>query len=178
MEAIFTPTEAAAFAYLPPKRVYKELEYKVIQSASDIPRLSFAALIYLRLLKEINFEFSVNFRMNLYQRLVEAIDNRASDLELAKFFIVQLDGITQELSDLISQFYEWKAQLIVDPNIMAGEAVFPNSRLSVRRIGGMLERGESPLIIKEDYLYLSPADLEFAPLYVKAYPVAGRPKKA
>jgi uncharacterized protein (DUF433 family) len=178
MEAIFTPTEAAAFAYLPPKRVYKELEYKVIQPASDAPRLSFAALIYLRLLKEINFEFSVNFRMNLYQRLVEAIDNHASNLEIAKFFIVQIDGITQELSDLISQFYEWKSQLVTDPNIMAGETVFPNSRLSVRRIGSMLERGESPIAIEEDYPYLSSADLKFAPLYVKAYPVAGRPKKA
>jgi uncharacterized protein (DUF433 family) len=177
MEAIFTPTEAAAFAYLPPKQVYKELEYKVIQPVSDVPRLSFAALIYLRVLKEINFEFSVNFRMNLYQRLVKAIENHASNLEIAKFFILQLDGITQELSDLIAQFYEWKAQLVTDSNIMGGEVVFPNSRLSVRRIGGMLERGESSVVIREDYPYLSSADLKFSPLYVKAYPVTERPKK-
>lgn len=143
-----------------------------------MPRLYFAALIYLRVLKEINFEFSVNFRMNLYQRLVKAIENHASNLEIAKFFTLQLDGITQELLDLITRFYKWKAQLVTDPNIMAGETVFPNSRLSVRRIGGMLERGESPLTIKEDYPYLSSADLQFSPLYVKAYPVAVRPKKA
>ncbi|MBW4621311.1 MAG: DUF433 domain-containing protein [Cyanosarcina radialis HA8281-LM2] len=177
MEAIFTPTEAAAFTDLPPKRVYKELEYKVIQPVADVPRLSFAALVYLRVLKEINFEFSVTFRMNLYQRLVKAIENHASNLEIAKFFILQLDVITQELSNSIAQFDRWKSRLVTDPNIMGGEVVFSSSRLSVRRIGGMLERGESAVTIQEDYPYLSSADLRFALLYVKAYPLAGRPKK-
>ncbi|NEQ67346.1 MAG: DUF433 domain-containing protein, partial [Symploca sp. SIO2D2] len=46
MEAIFTPNEAAAFSYLSPKQVYQEIEYKVIQPVSDVPRLSFAALVY------------------------------------------------------------------------------------------------------------------------------------
>lgn len=40
METIFTLNEAAAFAYLPLKRVYKELEYRVIQPVEDVPRLS------------------------------------------------------------------------------------------------------------------------------------------
>jgi uncharacterized protein (DUF433 family) len=177
MEAIFTPNEAAAFASLSPKRVYKELEYRVIPQVEDSPRLTFAALIYLCALKEINFEFSVNYRSLLYQRLVEAIENHASNLEIAKFFILQLDGITKELSELISQFNEWKNHLVSDPNIMGGQTVFPNSRLSVYRIGGLLEKGESSEAIRFDYPYLSETDLKFAPLYLKAYPPVGRPKK-
>ena len=42
----------------------------------------------------------------------------------------------------------------------------------------MIERGESLEVIQEDYPYLSELDLKFAPLYVKAYPIMGRPKKA
>jgi uncharacterized protein (DUF433 family) len=53
---------------------------------------------------------------------------------------------------------------------MGGETVFPNSRLTVRRIGSMLERGESSEVIREDYPYLSQEDLEFAQIYVRAYP--------
>jgi uncharacterized protein (DUF433 family) len=177
MEAIFTPNEAAAFAYLSPKRVYKELEYRIIQPVSDTPRLTFAALIYLRALKEIDFEFSVNYRSVIFQRLVEAIENQASTLEIAKFFILQLDEIAKELSESISQFNEWKNQLVTNPNIMGGQTVFPNSRLSVHRIGKLLERGELPEIVLSDYPYLSDLDLKFAPLYVKAYPTLGRPKK-
>lgn len=177
MEAIFTPNEAAAFAYLSPKRVYKEIEYKVIEPVSDLPRLSFAALVYLRALKEINFEFSVQYRTALYHSLVKAIEESASTLEFAKFFVLQLNSISQELSELISQFNEWKSHLVTDPNIMGGQTVFPDSRLSVHHIGKIIERGESIQAIQEDYPYLSELDLKFAPLYVKAYPVMGRPKE-
>ena len=177
MEAIFTPNEAAAFAYLPPMRVYKEIEYKVIQPVNNAPRLSFAALIYLRALKEINFEFSVQYRTSLYQSLVKAIEEKASTVEFAKFFVLQLNSISQELSELISQFKEWKSHLVTDPNIMGGQTVFPNSRLSVHHIGKIIDRGESLQLIQEDYPYLSELDLKFAPLYAKAYPVMGRPKK-
>ena len=177
MEAVFTPNEAAAFAYLPPKRVYKEIEYKIIQPISNKPRLSFAALIYLRALKEINFEFSVQYRTFLYQSLVKAIEENAVTVEFAKFFILQLNSISQELSELISQFNEWKSHLVNDPNIMGGQTVFPNSRLSVYHLGKIIARGESLEVIREDYPYLSELDLKFAPLYVKAYPVMGRPKK-
>ncbi|MGF1485484.1 MAG: DUF433 domain-containing protein [Prochloraceae cyanobacterium] len=176
MEAIFTPTEAAAFVCLSPKRVYKEIEYKIIEPVSDLPRLSFAALVYLRALKEINFEFSVQYRMSLYQSLVKAIDESASNLEFAKFFIIELNSITQELSELISLFNEWKIHLINDPTIMGGQTVFPNSRLSVHHIGKVIDRGEAIKNLIEDYPYLTKLDLKFAPLYAKAYPIIGRPK--
>ncbi|MDJ0572512.1 MAG: DUF433 domain-containing protein [Pleurocapsa sp. MO_192.B19] len=177
MEAVFTPNEAAAFAYLPPKRVYKEIEYKVIQPVNNAPRLSFAALIYLRALKEIDFEFSVKYRTALYQLLVKAMEEQASTVEFAKFFVLQLNSIDRELSDLILQFNQWKSNLVSDPKIMGGQTVFPNSRLSVQHIGKIIDRGESLQEVREDYPYLSDLDLKFAPLYVKAYPVMGRPKK-
>ena len=174
---IFTPNEAAALVQLPPKRVYKELEYRVITSDSDTPRLSFPALIYLSLLREVNFEFSVQFRTSLYQRLVKAWSEKAKFFEVAKFLILQLDEQAQELSSLIEQFNHWKSELVTDVNIKGGERVFPQSRLSVRRIGTLLNKGEKPENILEDYPFLSAEDLKFAQLFVNAYPQLGRPKK-
>lgn len=75
--------------------------------------------------------------------------------------------ITIETEVTATTFDEWKTRLIRDPNILGGEMIFPNSRLSVRRIGTMLERGESPEVIQQDYPYLSKEDLRFAQLYVK-----------
>jgi uncharacterized protein (DUF433 family) len=43
---------------------------------------------------------------------------------------------------------------VTDIKIMGGETVFPNSRLTVRRIGLLLQNGESIDEIKEDYPYL------------------------
>lgn len=53
---------------------------------------------------------------------------------------------------------------------MGGAETFPNSRLTVRHIGEMLERGVAVKEILEDYPYLSPSDLDFARLFVRAYP--------
>ncbi len=75
------------------------------------------------------------------------------------------------------QFAEWEKNLIINDKIMGGKAVFPNSRLSVRHIGGMLEKGESYEVILEDYPYLSLEDLKFAEIYVKTYPQVETVKK-
>ena len=96
---------------------------------------------------------------------------------LRAYFELKLNLIERELSELITHFTLWKKRLVSEPNIMGGETVFPGSRLTVRHIGAMLERGESPEIIREDYPYLSEEDLKFAHLYVKAYPTLGRSKK-
>ncbi len=77
----------------------------------------------------------------------------------------------------MKRFEIWEKYLVSDLDIMSGETVFPGSRLTVRHVGGMLERGELPSIILEDYPYLSQEDIKFAPIYVKAYPNVGHPKK-
>jgi uncharacterized protein (DUF433 family) len=177
MDVLFTPAEAAALVRVPAKRVYKELEYAVIAPNTNPPRLTFAALVYLRALREVDFTFSVDFRTCLYQRLVNAIAHNIKQLEIARYFILQLDAISLELSELINRFELWKDNLISTPDIMGGETVFPNSRLTVRRVGTMLDRGESIEVIQEDYPYLSEEDIEFAHIYVTAYPMIGRPKK-
>lgn len=82
-----------------------------------------------------------------------------------------------QISELVTQFYDWKDNLVINDNILGGEAVFPHSRLSVCRIGGMLAKGESYEVILEDYPYLNHKDLKFAEIYVKAYPMVERPKQ-
>lgn len=177
MQTIFTPNEAAAFVQLPTKRIYKELEFKVISPVSPRTHIPFSALIYLQALKDVNFEFSVENRALLYNRLVEALELSLPTLGIGNYFELKLNFIKTELSELITRFEAWKKQLVSEPNIMGGETVFPGSRLTVRHIGEMLFRGESPEIICEDYPYLSQEDIEFALIYVKAYPNVGRPKK-
>ena len=74
-------------------------------------------------------------------------------------------GVKSSASE--NEFKKWRNNLVTDPNILGGETVFPNSRLSVSHIGRLLERGELKEIILEDYPYLSQTDLEFASIYVK-----------
>ena len=123
MNNIFTPTEAAAIVQIPTKRVYKELEYAIVPS-SNPPRLPFEALVYLRALKEVDFTFSVDFRTVLYKRLVDAIAHNSSSLEIARYFILQLDAISNELLELINRFNRWKEGLVTNQAIMGGKQYF------------------------------------------------------
>lgn len=77
--------------------------------------------------------------------------------------------VRKEIEYTIISFLKWKEQLVSHPDIMGGAVTFPNSRLTVRHIGGMLERSVDPQEILEDYPYLEPADLEFARLFVRVY---------
>ena len=177
MKAIFTPNEAAALIAISPKRIYKEIEYQIIPATTpNHNQLSFGSLVYLRALREIDFDFSVSHRVHLHQALAQAWEQQMVTVEFAKFFTLQVSEIGRELQETIARFEAWKAELVSNPAILGGETVFPNSRLSVVRIGGALERGESLEILREDYPYLTDRDFDFARMYVKAYPSQGRPK--
>ncbi|MEA5506271.1 DUF433 domain-containing protein [Halotia wernerae UHCC 0503] len=171
----FTPAEAAAFIELPTKKIYKEVEYKILPECNP-PRLNFAALVYLRLIKELNF-IPVDYRLFLYQSLVKALEQKLPTIEIIKFVKIEVEPIAKEVFELIKRFQAWKKNLVSDPNIMGGETVFPNSRLTVRHIGSMLDKGESLELVCKDYPYLTEEDIKFAQVYVKAYPSVGRPKK-
>ncbi len=71
-------------------------------------------------------------------------------------------------------FERWKTGLVVRKEILGGEPVFPKSRLAVRHIGAIAERGESLDVILEDYPYLTSLDVEFAKLYAREHPLVGR----
>lgn len=175
----FTPAEAAAFAELSEKKVRKELEYQVIRSEGDKPRLSFAALVYLHLVRGSELTLPVSVRTALLERIVETLAGSAPypDIEVARPYYLRLEGEVEALVDKIKRFFAWKATLVSDPDIMGGATVFPDSRLTVRRVGGLLLRGVDPSELLEDYPHLSPLDLECSKLYVQAYPVIGRPSR-
>lgn len=61
-------------------------------------------------------------------------------------------------------------------DVLGGEAVFRDSRLSVMHVGKMIESGEAVANILEDYPYLNEDDVRFASLYFRAHPAVGRPR--
>lgn len=171
----FTPAEASAFSELSVQRVRKELEHHVIEAGTSPPRLTFAALVYLRALQMTQLEWPVPDRAELYRLVADAVRSAAASVRLAKLLTLEVKPVVDELESKVARFRRWKSQLVTSPDIMGGEPVFPKRRLTVRRVGEMLERGESTEVVLEDYPYLTGEDLEFARLFVRAYPRVGRP---
>lgn len=55
----------------------------------------------------------------------------------------------------------WKSKLVTDPEVMAGETVFPGHRITVKQIGQLVENGEPIKTILEDYA-ITEYDVHFA----------------
>lgn len=130
----------------------KEIEHKVIEAESP-PRLPFAALVYLRALKLMEMHLSVEDRTRISQRVSEAIhrSKETETVQVSEVLALRIGSLVRDLVARAQRFERWKEKLVTRPDIMGGEPVFPGSRLTVRRVGGMLERGEDPSVIIEDY---------------------------
>lgn len=174
----FTATEVAALAQLSPKQVRKELESPILSPrAGKKPRLKFSALVYFRAIRLSGLSLAVPDRARLYRQIADGLRRTPAPdrVEFASVMSVSLGWLASEMASRLAGFEAWKRTLSSDPSVMAGETVFRGSRLPVRHVGDLLERGEAPSDLLEDYPELSPQDLEFAELFVKAYPRVGRP---
>jgi len=177
----FTAREAAVLVDLEERVVRKEIEHEVFVP-KESARLEFSAIVYLRLLREFTearMVPTVERRTELFRAIERALRSRSvpDSLQLARHVVVDLADVVAEMRRTLDEFETWKARLESQPDILGGETVFPNSRLSVRRVGGRLERREAREAIREDYPYLTERDLDFAQLYVRAYPPRGRPRE-
>jgi len=175
----FTPAEAAALAQVSAKQVRKELEHPVLGLRSKTrPRLPFSALVYLRAMGLSGLSLAVVDRARLYRLISEGLEKNpaAERVEFACVLSLRLGWLASEMATTLTRFDAWKRRLSSHPDVMAGEMVFPGSRLSVRHIGESLEQGEPPSDLLARHPELTPQDIELSQLFVKAYPRAGRPR--
>jgi len=174
-----TPNEVVALFGLDEKRVRKDVEYDVFERGKGPPRFALAEVVYLYTLDRLEFELGVDDRRMLYRLIADALGQakRPKSVELGECVEVKLETAVEAVEDRVERFEKWKKKLVTRDDILGGETVFPNSRLAVRQIGEMANRGAPVKGIIEDYPALEEQDVEFAKQYATAYPRVGRPRR-
>lgn len=174
-----TVNEAVALIGLEERVVRKEVEYGLFGPETP-PRFKLPALVYLRVLALFGLQTTVDERKRIYALIAKAFagSKKPEKVEVSPVLEIKLDEVTEEVEDRLERFEAWKSKIVINPDIMGGEPVFPKSRLTVRHIGAMMLRGRPDTLqeIREDYPYLKPQDIEFAKMYTAAYPKVGRPR--
>ena len=170
-----TPTEAAAFTGLDERTVRKEVEHGILEVGSP-PRFAEVALVYLRACASFTFHLNARDRRRLYAEIADALAGRLLQVELGAGWTLDVARIERDLHERVGQFEVWRTTMVIREDILGGEPVFPGTRLAVRHIGEMLQRGAPLEEVQEDYPSLSTQDLDFARLYTAAYPRIGRPR--
>ncbi len=160
------------------KRVRKDVEYDVFEGGKGPPRFALAEVVYLFAFARLGLDLGVDDRKKVYRLIVAALAERTppKSIEIGGYFEVKLAAVVRDVEDRVERFAKWKKKLVTRDDILGGETVFPNSRLAVRQVGEMARRGAVVKEIVDDHPYLEEQDVEFAKLYVTAYPRVGRPR--
>ena len=170
-----TTTEAAALTGLDERAVRKDVEHGILDAGSP-PRFAEVALVYLRACASFSFHLDAADRRRLYNNIAEALSSGRAQLDLGSGWTLDVAAVAREMHGRLAAFEAWRASLVMREDILGGEAVFPGTRLAVRRVGELLLRGTDPTEVHEDYPDLTDQDLEFARLFTVAYPRIGRPR--
>lgn len=174
--ATLTATEVAALSGVDEGRVRKEVEHGIFRR----PMFSFDDLVYFFAVALLGVQLGVDDRKKLHDVIAAAMAKRQRPdrIEISPVLEVRLDRLATDAEGKLSRFARWKKKRIVtDEKVLGGEPTFRESRLAVRQIGGMLLKGASKDEILDDYPYLTGEDIEFAPVYTRAYPRTGRPRE-
>jgi uncharacterized protein (DUF433 family) len=172
----FTTAEVAALVGLDSERVIrKEVEHGLIEGGNP-PRMDWPVVAYFAVLSELGLELGVDDRRRLLKLVRNAVARHLAEVDLSRVVRLELGKVLGELESRIDRFLRWKSGLTVSPDVLGGEPAFPNSRLAVRRVAGLLDRGVSVDEIQEDYPYLTKDDIAFARIFARAYPRVGRPR--
>ncbi len=168
-------TEVAALAGLDEGRVRKEVENGIFSR----PSFTFGDLVYFFAVALLGVQLGVDDRKKLHDVIAVAMSKRQRPprVEISPVLEVRLDRLASDAERRLGRFEAWKEKRVVtDEKVLGGEPTFPKSRLAVRHLGGMLLKGASKDEVLEDYPYLKEEDIEFAPVYTRAYPRMGRPR--
>jgi uncharacterized protein (DUF433 family) len=97
-------------------------------------------------------------------------------LKLDDYLFIDVEKVAKDVAPRIELYAEGLSRIEERDDVLGGEPVFRNTRLSVKHIGKMRDDGGAAKDILEDYPYLRERDVEFARIYYRAHPIVGRPR--
>ncbi len=188
----FSTKEAAVLAGISEKVVRHEMAQEIAvptrrfvgkaarwtMDAHDVFYLNLLALLPVTLKPEDRRDLYVLIRHRLRSNgRWAAADNR---LCLRGAVDVEFDTTIarRELAQRIRIFRRGRRRVVSDPDIGGGEPIFAGTRIAIRHIGLLAQKGVPLAEILEDHPALTEEDVAFACLYVDLRPDPGRPRKA
>ena len=94
---------------------------------------------------------------------------------LDKYVLLDFSAVVKEVEPRVGAYIRGLMRVEEKDDILGGDAVFKDTRLSVIHVGKAFDRGESVSNLLEDYDYLNESDIHFARSYYRAHPTTGRP---
>ncbi len=193
MGALYSISEAAAIAEMPPKTIRTALNKKILSPSSRrrVGRsvrygFSIEEIVFVKLLAELPFSVSKTDKTALKQLLARG-SGTVDQWRLAGADIVfsagdltvlfECKNIRRRITRNATMYERGKGRIASDPQIMGGEPIFRGTRIPLEHIAGLFRKGASESEIAEDFPQLTRQDLAFARLHSRLGARPGRPRK-
>jgi len=179
-EELLTPREAVELSGVPLNAVKKAISQRVVAGRRRGRRvfLPTDAIVGLRLLSGTKMPLPVEQKRRVVVWAAEGLEDGA-ELRLDDVLVVRADGSAVALAQDAQRYVRLRNELIeADPDVAGGEPVIKGSRVPVRGLAKQIQLGESRDVLREDYPHLPEEAFEIAPVWARANPRTGRPRKA
>jgi uncharacterized protein (DUF433 family) len=175
---LLTRNEIAEISGVSINAVNKALEQRVAKARRQRGRTLLAAdeAAALALLSELPISLSIKFKREVRNWIVGRNPARAEEFELSRALRV---AMTENAADVAKRAFDYvrlrEKYVEVDPGKRGGTPVIRGTRVPVRTLAQLVEGGESPKALKEDYPHIPEEAYDVAVLWAKGNPRRGRP---
>jgi uncharacterized protein (DUF433 family) len=175
---LLTRNEIAEISGVSLNAVNKALEQRVAKARRSRGRTLLAAdeAAALALLSELPIGLSIKLKREVRNWIVKRNPAEAEEFELSRALRI---AMTENAADVAKRAFDYvrlREQYVeTDPGRMGGTPVIRGTRVPVRTLAQLVEGGESPKALKEDYPHIPEEAYDVAVLWAKGNPQRGRP---
>lgn len=177
--ALLTRREAAEIGRVPLKAVDKAIEQGVVKPrrSAGKPLLPPHEVAFLVLLRQLELQLPIKAKKQLRSWLLDQrADTVGAEFPLSEALRVELTPEAAEAIERADEYARLRDRYVQrDPMVMGGEPVIRGTRVPVRTIAALIEDGESPEVMREDYPHVPEEAHAVAVLWAHANPRRGRP---
>ena len=92
-------------------------------------------------------------------------------------YVVDVQAASDRVDRELARYRDAMALVVVDEAVQGGIATFRGTRIPVHQVAALLKQGATEAELGEDYHRLTPQMIAAAPVYARAHPRRGRPRK-
>ncbi len=178
----FSPTEVGAVTGAPARAVYKVAEERLpremlVRHGRQRLFTRWGAVCF-AIDRAMPRDVPLSVRRQLYAGILERQSAEPARCERGILsYVVDVRAIADRVEADLARYRGAMTLIGADHAIQDGAATFRGTRILVHQIAALLAQGATEAELREDYPRLTPEMIAAAPIYARAHPRRGRPRK-
>jgi uncharacterized protein (DUF433 family) len=128
--------------------------------------------------REMPRDVPLSVRRQIYANI---LDHRASTrVQLDRgilSYVIDVKTVAERVDQELARYRDAMRLIVEDEAIQGGAATFRGTRILVHHVADLMKQGADDAELRRDYPRLTSEMIRAAPLYARAHPRRGRPRK-